>query len=195
MPSERTPQTGLAAPHEAVQVPHVAGVARSASQPLVPTASQSASPGAHRSTSHVPSSHEVSVIGTEHALPHAPQSVVVVSDRSHPFAALPSQSPHAVLHAPTPHALALHTPAALSRRQGALHAPQFSMSVARSTQLEPQSVAAGGAHASMHVRRPLVASTPHTGVVTSHAVAQSPQLVELASDASQPVPTAPSQSA
>jgi hypothetical protein len=61
------PQSDAAPPHAVVQLPHVAGRARSASQPLSPRPSQSARPAWQVPAAHLPAwQRSMSANGTEH---------------------------------------------------------------------------------------------------------------------------------
>jgi hypothetical protein len=122
--------------HMVMQVPQVALVVRSASQPLAPLPSQLARLVAHTGT-HTPAAQLLVVVpaGVVQLLPQAPQWVLLVRmSVSQPLLGLPSQSRKPVAHTGT------HTPAVqvlLVVPLGAAHmvpqAPQFELLVRRLT--------------------------------------------------------------
>lgn len=61
------------------------------SHPLVGLLSQFAKPAAHAPSVHVPPLQDSPALARSHGLPHVPQSVRVVTLRSHPLLGLPSQ--------------------------------------------------------------------------------------------------------
>ena len=75
-----------------------------------------------------------------HATPHAPQSVVVRTFRSQPFATAASQSAKPVPQLEIRQPPATQTPVAFAGAQAEPHPPQWSSSVSRSTQSAPHSV-------------------------------------------------------
>lgn len=80
----------------------VSDVRRSVSQPFVAFASQLPKFVAHAPTAHAPAMQAAVPLATEHTRPHAPQCVGDAPRLvSHPFAALPSQSPKPALHVRT----------------------------------------------------------------------------------------------
>lgn len=111
-PLARRPQTGVDAAQLVPQSPHVLGEARSASQPLAPSPSQSPSPAAHESTTQVPVAQLTRALVAAHAPPQAPQSVEVASDRSHPSASAPLQLAQSSSHAASAQEPATQRPAA-----------------------------------------------------------------------------------
>jgi hypothetical protein len=60
-----------------------------------------------------------------HAVPQLPQSVVVRSDVSHPFATSPSQLAHPASHIVIAHVPLPQSPVAWAGAQGTPHAPQL----------------------------------------------------------------------
>jgi hypothetical protein len=109
------------APH----APQCAGLLRvSVSHPFAPVASQSPKPGRH-ANAHAPAMQSAAAFaGAEQVMPHAPQFVALLSEASHPFIGVSSQSPNPALHA-NPHVAPVHVADAFATVAHALpHAPQ-----------------------------------------------------------------------
>jgi hypothetical protein len=101
------------------------------SQPLLGLPSQLAKPAAQVGT-HAPAVHTVVPFAFVQAAPQALQfAALVFRFASQPFAALPSQLPKPVLHAPSTHALAEQLAPAFANAQTVPQAPQFAADVVR----------------------------------------------------------------
>lgn len=99
------------------------------SQPLVETPSQFANPALQVPSVHVPDGHDSLAFGRLQIEPQEPQSVSVFSEVSHPFAALPSQSPRPGLHVETPQTPETQFGVPPADGHTLLHTPQLLMLV------------------------------------------------------------------
>ena len=166
---------------------------RLTSQPLSSRPSQSPKPTLH-AVRHPLAAHDtVALAPARQALPQAPQcdalTCVLISQ---PLVASPSQSPKPPAH-DWPQAPRLHVRVVLLRDgQAVPHAPQWSTSVAVSTQLPPQRTCPP-VHPLAHTGE-APGGAWHTGVAPPHAPPQRPQLVLLSREVSQPLRALPSQS-
>jgi hypothetical protein len=186
------------AAHRAPQRPQfVRSRARSASQPLARSASQSARPCAH-DTSHKPLRHRATCVigsGTVQRRPHTPQWFTSrVSAASQPVASRPSQSPKPRRQLPAQVPDTQVATALAGVGQARLHTPQWATSLARVTS-QPSA------------RLLLQSATPLRQAVVEHApathpcpvgqtVPQAPHWLALVRvSVSQPLRASPSQSA
>jgi hypothetical protein len=80
------------------QLPQLVVVLSVASQPLASFPSQLPKPLLHDAIAHDPVAQVALAFARAHAVPHAPQSVRVLSWVSQPLAGFPSQSPHPPVH-------------------------------------------------------------------------------------------------
>jgi len=108
LPSPTAAHNGVPPAHGAPHAPQFVVVLPSVSQPVVPRASQSRRPGAQLSTSQVPVTQLTVAPAPAQEIPQPPQSASVRTERSHPFAARPSQSAQPSSQAARTHALAVH---------------------------------------------------------------------------------------
>jgi len=83
-----------AVPH----VPQLLSMFNSASHPFASLPSQFPQPALQIRIEHEPVEHEAVALARAHAVAHPPQLARVLSCSSHPFALLPSQFPHPVVH-------------------------------------------------------------------------------------------------
>jgi hypothetical protein len=117
----------------------------------------------------------------EHARPHAPQFIAVLSGVSQPLVALPSQLAKPALHDATTQPPAEHPATALGSEQDRPQEPQFPTSVLVSTQDIPQRVWPAPQPLE---HMPVMAL--HTGVAPEHARPHAPQFIVELSAVSQP---------
>jgi len=177
----------------------VALVARLVSHPSSALPLHSPKPATHTLEHALPEQAGTALGRVAHAVPHAPQCVVLVRvSASQPLATLRSQSPKPVAHDATVHTLAAHAPVALGGAQPRLQAPQWAALVRVSTsqpllaspsqsakparQVEPQAPPAqlavelaGTGHARMHA--PQCAGS--VCVLVSQPLAASPSQLAL----------------
>ena len=133
-PGRHAPMTHIPAAHAAVAlarlqtIPHAPQLMGEAlmfvSQPLTGLLSQSAKPGAHDATPHIPFAQTPAPLAITHGWLHAPHAAIV-DERSvsQPFAVLLSQSPNDALHAPIPHDPFAHEGVPLAAVHALPHAP------------------------------------------------------------------------
>ncbi len=120
--------------HEVVQVPQWAeSVIKLTSQPSVAVPLQSEKPATQDASAQLPVEQVEFAFAKAHALPHAPQLLVLVRLASQPLAALPSQSANPTLHEAMAHCDPVHLGEALERAQTLPHAPQLLLLLVRST--------------------------------------------------------------
>ena len=84
--------------HAVPHVPQLLSVFSCASHPFASLPSQFPQPVLHVRIAHEPVEHEAVALARTHAVAHPPQLARVLSCSSHPFALLPSQLPHPVVH-------------------------------------------------------------------------------------------------
>lgn len=179
--------TPLATEHALPHIPQWVVLLSAVSQPLAMLPSQLPKPVVQPASAHVPALHEALPLANEHALPHIPQCVVLLSDVSQPLAMLPSQLPKSALHDPMRQAPAAHAAVPLAIAHALPHIPQWATSVAVSTHAPPQRACPEG-HPLPH------ALPPQTGVAPLQRRPHIPQWVSLLSGVSQPLAAIMSQS-
>jgi hypothetical protein len=193
LPLEQSP-LAFAGEQIAPHAPHAMLVFKRVSQPLAVTPSQLPKPGSHPVSEHAPAAHEAAPFGNEHGTPHAPQSVRVRIDRSHPLPGFMSQSSKPAEQVVTRQVPVEQSPLPLIGAQVLRHMPQFALLVSGVSQplvtRESQSPQLGS-HASMaHV------PVSHVAVAFAgeHAVPHMPQFIVVVSGVSQPSSARPLQS-
>ncbi len=173
-------------------------VARSASQPLAGSPSQSPKPGVQASITHRPDSQRARALSGAHREPQAPQSVrLICRSTSQPLTASPSQSPNPERQASTVHTPRTQSPSA---EAGAQTAPQPPQSDSASRRLISQPLAGSPSQSAMPSTQESTRHRPAeqrpTASAGAHPAPQPPQCSRLFSrSASQPFPGRPSQSA
>lgn len=198
-PSATTP---LQSPHPASQVPSAQvppahdSVARGTSQltphppqsvsvpsivshPSLGTELQSAKPASHAASTQTPVAHDSLAFASAHATPHAPQSLSVEIERSHPFAAIPSQFARPGSQLTIAHAPIAHVSLAYERAHATPHAPQSESvrsDVSHPLPTLPSQSAHPGSHAAIAHAPPLHAATAFAG---AQARPQPPQWSRL----------------
>jgi hypothetical protein len=99
---------------------------RLVSQPFAVTPSQLSKQPSHMTIVQLPVAHDSLAWARSHATPHAPQSVSVVSDVSHPLAVIPSQFPQPGTQGTiSSHRPVRHDSSAFGASQIRPHQPQF----------------------------------------------------------------------
>jgi hypothetical protein len=180
--------TPFATAHALPHAPQWVVLLSAVSQPLAMLPSQLPKPVVQPASAHIPALQDALPLAKEHALPHIPQCVVLLSEVSQPLAMLPSQSPKPLLHVYRQPLIAQLT-VALGRAAHALpQAPQLDRSDVRLTHAIPQRVS------------PLMQPLTHVplvvlqmGVAPEHARPHAPQFIAVLSDVSQPLAMLPSQ--
>jgi hypothetical protein len=167
---------------------------RSTSHPFAALPSQSPNPAEHPVTAHVPATHADIALARSQVRPHIPQFAGAVERSvSHPFAALPSQSPNPASHGPRVHTPPTHVALACAKLQALPQAPQFASEVARSVSHASLALALQSPRPAAHE---LAVHVPpvHAGVPDGHAIPQPPQFAgDEVTFASHPFVASPSQ--
>jgi hypothetical protein len=178
--------------HAFVQLPQrMRSVARSASQPVAGSASQSPRSGSHATIVHAPPAHEATAPSRSQDWPQRPQLSSSRSRDSQPFAGSPSQSwkPSSQTISQV---LATHAATAFGRAaHRVVQSPQRCASEVRSTHAPVHSTSPG-LHAATHASPPSVAS--QNGAPPLHAVLHAPHRAASERLASQPLTRLSSQS-
>jgi hypothetical protein len=142
---------------------------------------------------HVPLPQEAVAFVRAQPMPQAPQSVVVRSEVSQPFASRPSQSPLPVTHVPMRHTIVLQSATAPARTHAIPQEPQSV--VERSEVSHPfETSPSQSAHPASHIT---ISHVPvaHDPVACTGAqgMPHPPQLIAVLTRVSQPLPVMPSQ--
>jgi hypothetical protein len=187
------PQTPL--PHVAVaferlqpmpQPPQFVVVRIDVSQPVASRPSQSSKPVTQVPTRHMPLEQSAIALARTHAVPQLPQSVVVRSEVSQPFATLASQSDHPASHVVIVHMPVEQSPVPRDGAHGTPQAPQLVSVFVRVSQpfdVTPSQLPNPGRH-STSVQMP--AEHEATAFANVQVTPHAPQFVSVRMDVSQP---------
>jgi hypothetical protein len=181
--------------HADPHVPQLDSVVSDVSQPFVVLPSQLPQVGLHAISAHEPVVHDSVALARSHATPQLPQSVSVVSDRSHPSEPLPLQLPHPPTHPEKAHAPVMHVaPVAFAGLHGTPHAPQFKSVVSVASQPSASELLQSPHGVSQLEIRQTPVEQDSLARARSHGTPHAPQFSSVVSCVSHPLLRMPSQS-
>ncbi len=196
-PSVHVPDEQLSAAfgrlHETPQPPQFVRVLSAVSQPVLSMPSQFPAPLLHERIAQLPVAHVAVAPAREQGTSHPPQLVSVRMERSQPSDAVPLQSSYPELQETTSHEPVAQLSLAFASAQLVPQPPQFTSVVSDVSQpfeLVPSQLPKPAEH-DPSVQVP--AGQLSLALSSAHATPQPPQLVSVASEASQPFMSVPSQ--
>lgn len=179
--------------HATPHPPQLVSVVNEVSQPLVSMPSQFANPLLQEAVAHVPLRHVALALARAHAMPQPPQSTVLRSDVSHPFASSASQSPKPAKQEPMRQLPLVQSAIAPARPHAVRQLPQSV--VVRSEVSQPfATLPSQSAHPASQLEIPqLPLEQSPLACAGAQARPHAPQLVKVLTRVSQPLLVIPSQ--